>query len=211
MRTVTPRRPSNRCGCRSLDEDQARAAGSGVWRVERFTVDEHDAARARLRGMIHGGRCVPAGTYTRLMRGGTLVMSDTPDELRDLYELRHRARTGLVLITGLGLGCAVEMFLDRPGVKRLTVVENGQDVIALVAPHLTKRYGPRLIVEAGDAFTWRPPKGVRYSAVWHDIWDNICGVNVAEMTRLKRRYGRFADWQGCWCEYQCRRANRQFA
>jgi hypothetical protein len=48
-------------------------------------------------------------------------------------------------------------------------------------------------------------KGERYGMVWHDIWDSFCGDNLPEMTRLKRKYGRRADWQGCWGEWQCRR------
>jgi hypothetical protein len=184
---------------------------SGDWRIERFTVSEEQAKFDAMRGAFHGGRYCPAGTYTRLMRGtgwqGMCVMSDTPDELRDLYKLYH-LRGGRVLVTGLGLGCAVQMLLAKPEIEHVDVVEISKNVIDLVAWHLIAHHPGRLTIMHADAFTWMPPKGVRYTGAWHDIWDNICADNLPQMTKLKRHYGRRTDWQGCWCEYQCRRHSR---
>jgi hypothetical protein len=191
----------------------------GQWAVRQFTVSEADEEVSRLRSVISfgsRGRFVPQGTYTGLYRGATPVMTDTPDEIRDhrlpIYEARRRG--GHVLLNGLGLGVVVQAILqdEEPApwnheaqVERVTVVEIDPDVIELVAPYLEERFHPRLEVVRGDALTWQPPKGRRYSVAWHDIWDNICGDNMTEMIRLHRRYARRADWQGSWCREECRR------
>lgn len=174
---------------------------SGPWAVQRFIVSKQEAEMERLRSIFSGGRGVPEGEYTRLVRGGTVVMSDTPDEKRDHYEAVRRA-TGNVLINGLGLGMVLRAALNKPGVNRITVVELDKNVISLVAPHYADA---RVEIVNANAFDYQPPKGVRYDAVWHDIWDHITADNLPEMTRLKRKYSRRSDWQGCWCEYQCRR------
>ncbi len=146
----------------------------GPWRVERFTVTQKDVAIYNLRlafspGM--GGRQVPPGTYTRLMRGTTLVMSDTPAERRD-HSYAIRMAKGDVLVNGLGLGLVATAMLAKPEVTSVTVVEKSADVIALVAPHLD----PRLAIIEADALAWTPPKKANYGAAWHDIWDDICGM-----------------------------------
>ena len=76
-------------------------------------------------------------------------------------------------------------------------------MIDLVGPSFS--HDDRVNIICADAFEWRPPKGVRYNAVWHDIWDDICTDNLPEMTRLHRKYGRRADWQGSWCRELCKR------
>jgi len=175
----------------------------GPWAVKRFAVTAQQSAFASLRAAINGGRgAVPAGKYTQLVhdRRG-LVMSDTPDEKRDHYEAVYRAK-GHVLINGLGLGMVLTAILKKPDVSRVTIVEIDEDVIGLVGSHFSDE---RLTIVHDSAFLYQPPKGERFGAVWHDIWDNICTDNLPEMTRLKRRYGRRADWQGCWSEAQCRR------
>lgn len=170
---------------------------AGPWKVSRFTVSELasalDAIRAR-------GRYVPPGTYTRLTRGHVVVMSDTPAERRDHYEPVRRAR-GHVLINGLGIGMVLKAVLAKQEVSRVTVVEVSQELIDLIAPHYKD---PRLTIVCADAYEYQPPKGERYGAVWHDIWDYITPDNLAGMTKLKRKYGRRTDWQGCWAESLCR-------
>lgn len=184
-----------------LDRVTVPEGSQGRWVIQRFTVSSEQAKFDALRGMFRGGRYTPEGTYTRLMRGATTVMSDTPDEMRDHYfPVRHAK--GHVLINGLGLGMVLGAVLKKPDVERVTVVEVDPDVIALVAPHYAC---DRLEVIQADAYVYQPPKGVRYGAVWHDIWDNICADSLPQMTTLKRKYGRRADWQGCWGEWQCRR------
>ncbi|MFA4971784.1 MAG: hypothetical protein WC683_04175 [bacterium] len=173
----------------------------GPWRIERFTTDRQDWSALKAR------RAVPIGeTFTRLFRGQTLVMSDTPAELEDFRAALHMAR-GHCLINGLGLGAVLKAVLLRPEVTAVTVVEISQDLIDLVGQHYTS--DPRVRIVCADAFKYKPPKGERYQMVWHDIWDDICSDNLEGMTRLHRKYARRCDWQESWCRYECRAARRR--
>lgn len=177
---------------------------AGAWRVSKFEMTKEQAQWSALRDR---GRYCPAGTtYTRLTRNGRVIMSDTPAELRDLYEFR-RAATGSVLINGLGLGIAAAMALAKSEVSDVTIIEQSLDVLALVAPSLAC---DRLTIIQADAYEWNPPKGRQWHVVWHDIWDDICADNLIGMKRLHRKYGRRAVWQGSWCRYECQRAARGY-
>lgn len=177
---------------------------SGGWRVEHFEVTEREASFEQLRSSFHAPyrEPPPAGQYTKLMHNGFLVMSDTPAEIRDHWYAICIAK-GNVLINGLGLGVVVQAMLNRPQVKHLTVIEISPDVIALVGSHYKTRYASRLDIIEADALTWKPPKGVRYDVVWHDIWSDICSDNLPEIHKLHRKYGRRADWQDSWCRAEC--------
>ena len=175
----------------------------GCWKIERFTVAEN--AMGRVHYALQG-RDVPAGTYTRLMRRQTVVMSDTPAELYDLRSFWSSVRIlrGHVLLHGLGLGCAVRMALQA-GAELVTVVELDRDLIAHVAPHLDLRH---VAMVQGDAFTLRHPVGARWSVVWHDVWDDLCEDNLLQMTVLHRKFGGRCEWQGSWSkDYLTRRTS----
>ena len=184
---------------------------SGKWEVNRFEIP-----KGALRN--YGHRYPPPGAYTRLMWGETVVMSDTPAEIRDHYPLFHAAENaaelchrtcaggGSALIHGLGLGIALKGVLDA-GLRYATVIEKSSDVIALVAPYYRELYLDRVRIIHADALTWQPPKGALYDVVWHDIWDNICAGNLPEMHRLHRRYGRRSRWQKSWCREECEYLN----
>ena len=175
----------------------------GPWRVERFEIDKkgadwHNMLTSFQPGM--GRRLVEPGTYTRLLRGNTVVMSDTSAEQHDHTYAFYQA-TGRVLIHGLGLGMFLGAVLRKPEVTQVTVVEIDADVIALVGPHyqqMADAQGKTLEIIRADALTWKPPKGARWDVAWHDIWDDICSDNLPAMKRLHRRYGRRAGWQGSW-------------
>lgn len=176
----------------------------GDWSIEAFTVSEKDAQFGRLHMAIgHPRDYVPAGEYLALKHHGHLVMTNTPAELRDIVWPIERAK-GHCLVTGLGLGCVVTGMLEKPGVVKVTVVEIAPEVVELVGKALAQKYGDRLEIVLGDALKYRPPRGVRYGAVWHDIWNNICADNLPEMRLLRRRFIRRCDWQGCWCENESR-------
>ena len=170
----------------------------GNWTVERFSIEENPFG---LIGMaIQGRRCRP-GTYTRLIhKSRGVIMSDTDAERQDHLGF-VQAATGHILINGLGLGMCVAATLNKPDVTKVTVVEIDPDVISLIAPHYQN--DPRLEVIKSCAFNYKPPKGVRYGAVWHDIWDDICADNLPEMHQLHRKYGRRCDWQGSWARSLC--------
>ena len=177
---------------------------SGNWTVEDFEISEEAAQFENMRAAIRGGRCVKPGKFKRLMRNRQCIMSNTPAEISDHVRFIFRAKLGGdILINGLGLGVALKEILKSTDVWTVTVIEKSEDVISLVAP--TYRSDPRVTIIHADAFKWKPPKGKRYDAVWHDIWDNICTDNLSEMTKLHRKYGKCTDWQDSWCKELCRR------
>lgn len=182
----------------------------GPWSVERFEVSEEESKFSALRAAMKGRGYVSAGRYTKLLHARRgLIMSDTPDEMRDHRYAVHRAKDH-VLINGLGIGMVLGAILKKPEVTKVTVVEICSDLIALVGPHYAN--DQRVEIINADAYTYQPPKGVRYAAVWHDIWDDIwddlCSANLPLMTKLKRKYGRRTDWQGCWSEGEVKRMCR---
>lgn len=156
-------------------------------------------------GFLHfRGRAPKPGKYTRLTVSGILMMTDTPAEMQDHY-MPVRMASGHVLITGLGLGMVANAVAKKDAVERVTVVEISRDVISLVSASLH----PKINVVCADAFAYVPLKDARFGAVWHDIWPDLCTDNLAEMTRLKRRFARRADWQGCWGEELLRARKRR--
>jgi hypothetical protein len=182
---------------------------SGPWKIERFTVSDEDILVHNVRCSFKAGmgnRVMTAGTYTKLTRNGRTIMSDTPAEINDHTYFLHRAK-GHVLVNGLGLGWIVEALLRKKEVKTITVVEKSKDVIDLVKQHYYDKCPKNkyLIIVHADALEYKPQKGQRYDAVWHDIWDNICGDNLEDMKKLHRKYGRKTDWQGSWCRALCER------
>lgn len=175
----------------------------GPWKVEKFHVTEDEIKIFNMRASWHpGGRSMDAGDFTRLTRNGKVIMSDTRAEIRDHWDFLREAQ-GNVLINGLGLGVCLQILLKESDVVNITVIEQSADVIALVAPSFVRPH--RVNIIHANAFDWNPPKGMRYNAVWHDIWDDICSDNLPDMFALHRKYGRRTDWQGSWCRDLCER------
>jgi spermidine synthase len=174
---------------------------SGNWRVETFEVSKKHADFSRIRAMFRPLEAIEAGTYKRLMRGDTVVMSNTPMEL-DTNSAIIRSARGRVLINGLGLGLVLSAILKKKEVEHVTIIEKSADVIKLVAPSFAKE---RVTIIQADALEYRPAKGARFDRVWHDIWDFICGDNLPQMNKLRRRYAKHTDWQACWCHRECLR------
>lgn len=125
------------------------------------------------------------------------MMSDTDAERRSNYEVVRRA-TGDVLVAGLGLGMIFHPILAKPEVRSVTVVEKFADVVALVEPTLSP---VKLRVVVADIFAWKPPTGVKWDAIYFDIWPDICVDNLKEMATLHRRFSRRLNpsgWMGSW-------------
>lgn len=181
---------------------------SGPWKVERFTIKPNDPSLF-LFNLRARSRSVQPGTYTRLVCGSEVVMSDTTAEKSDHYRAVRNAH-GVILINGLGIGMVLNACLLKPGVERAIVIEKSEEVISLVAEHYHSHFGERVEIMHADAMTFDPPKGVRFGMVWHDIWPHICSDNLEDMKKLHRKYGRRADWQGSWCREECEYANRRW-
>ncbi len=166
----------------------------GPWKVERFTVSDSQP--------LFRHRRLRPGTYTRLMRSGRgVIMSDTPAEMLD-HMWFVRAATGRVLIGGLGLGMCVGAVLAKADVTEVDVVEIDPDIIAMVGPHYSD---PRVNIINADLMNYCP-RGVRYNAVWCDIWGDVSADDLPAMQKLNRRWGQKSDWHGCWGEDLVRRA-----
>ena len=146
---------------------------------------------------VFSGRYVPEGEYTFLYRGGTLVMSDTPDEMRDHYHAVINAN-GRCLVAGLGIGMVLNAMAKKEEVTRIDVVELEQDVIDLVSRHYEKLYPGKIFFYNCSIFDFAPEKGVKYDCAWFDIWDDLCTDNLKEMEILHRKFSRKAKWKGSW-------------
>jgi hypothetical protein len=182
---------------------------AGDWRIEKITVSQVEADLFNFGNSLNGcsDRDIDPGTYTRLMYQGTVVMSDTPAEKRDHLEFISRAK-GHILINGLGLGYAVEACGRKSSVQRITVIEKSSDVLLLSKQHYLNKYPDKVEIIHADAFTWTPPKGARYDAVWHDIWNHIGSDNLKEMDQLHQKYKGISDWQGSWGRRDCEKMAR---
>lgn len=186
---------------------QVPEGASGNVSVERFEVRADSFENMRL--ALTGRACAP-GIYTALYRNGELWMSDTSAEWNDhrsaVFQIMRRG--GRVLINGLGLGMVVQAALRDADVEHVDVVELDSDVIALVGPTYE---GSRCTIHQADAYAIPWPTGTRWSVAWHDIWLDLCVDNLAEMSRLHRKYGRRVDWQGSWGRELLERERRREA
>lgn len=177
---------------------------SGDWKVETFVIEKPEISE--MLSLVKYGRGVPPGTYKRLCRRSAVIMSNTPDEIRDFRSFVWKAE-GSVLVNGLGLGVLLKALLDKVEVTSVRVVEKSADVINLVADTYLK--DSRVEIIHADAFEYKSPKGTSYNAVWHDIWDTICADNLPEMHTLHRKYGRSSHYQESWCRWRCEQAKKQ--
>ena len=176
---------------------------SGNWEISSFTVKPEELSE--MISIFKTGRGVPAGTYKKLTRGGHVIMSNTPDEIRDFTPFLSNAK-GVILINGLGMGCLVKALLEKEAVEEIIVIEKSLDVINLVAPYFNDK---RLTIINDDAFTYQPPKNKKYDYIWHDIWDDICADNLPEMAKLHRKYAkRVTCFQDSWSKGECQRQKR---
>ena len=188
--------------------------------VRRKTMSKLDAKVSNIMGYVtKTGRFAFPGTYTQLVYYGKngnpydeiIMMTDHHCEVADHEPIvtyaRENAPLDHVLINGLGLGVAIELLM--PYVKKITNIEISSSVIKLVGSHYQARYGNRLEIIQHDALTYQPPKGIRYNAVFHDIWYTISHEHLPQMKELHRKYGRICDWQQSWARVYCERELRK--
>lgn len=177
-------------------------AENGEWQIKHTLVSDEDEKGERMRACNPSsrGRFVPTGLYTMLYHNGSLWMSDTPDEIRDHLSpiIEAKCRGGNILINGLGIGMVAGAIATLEHVSKVTIIEKSPEVIALVGPSLTEKFGSKIEIIEADSYEFKPPKGVRYTVVWHDIWLDLCTDNLQFMAKLHRKYGRRTDWQGSW-------------
>lgn len=151
---------------------------------------------------------VPAGTYTYLFRmtdstlhlepPGTVVMEDTPVELKTHLPFIRRAR-GRVLVTGLGLGCVVRGLLANETVEHVTCIEKSKDVLKLVGPYMPQT--DRLSIVHACAFEWVAENKTTFDYAWHDLWtDRDAGEPPLDLWHTRLIFGCLGTvkYQGAW-------------
>lgn len=105
---------------------------------------------------LHG----PTGTW----------MTDLPIEQAQIDRELTPIRAGRVLVGGLGLGYAATVLARRTRIFKIVVVEQSQDVIDLVAPHL-KHTGAVVDVVHADLFEYlQAPSAGPFDWAYYDIW-----------------------------------------
>jgi len=171
----------------------------GDWSIEYFSLSQEQARIATMReAQSTFPFRVDPGDYVKLIfqddvNTPEVVMSNTWMECAT-HNHPKRFGTGSILINGLGLGMIAQTLALKDDVDRITVIEKSPDVIAMVQPYLHDKI---TVIEA-DAYTWSPPKHEKYDYVWHDIWHNVDRLNLPEMQKLHRKYGRRSHGQESW-------------
>lgn len=177
----------------------------GKFKLSKFTITKENRSWREF---------IPDGTYTRLTRGGEVVMSDTPMEKRTNSDFVLKAH-GDVFIAGLGIGMIVLPIQDRDNINSITILEKHEEVIELVGNQLPLNDKVKII--HGDVFTYEHPKGTKFDSIYFDIWDWVNSeVWEREMKPLKRKYLKyrrpFKDnpnaFIKCWAEYQAKTNRR---
>ena len=196
-------------------EDQLPPNGKkGVAQIDRFVIGEKEENFTLMRqAMGNRGAHIPQGTYVRLGINGSVMMSNTPTELRE-SELPVARAHGRVLIAGLGLGVMLHPILAKEEVEHVTLVEISKDVIDLVQPSLQEHIDAgRLTIICADFREWVPKRGTRYQCVWIDIWQDICSDQLPLAKALTKKYKRRLEkgdgdpWVDTWmdaCAYRMR-------
>ena len=161
----------------------------GKYEVKKFIVPEFT---------FQGGfRAVPAGEYTGLYRDSYLMMSDTPDEIRDHFEFIQKAK-GNVFIGGLGIGMVLKALCRSEAVDHITVVEKSAEVIKLVEDHYLSQFPGKVTIIKADLMEFEPKRSDYWDYVWFDIWDNIDRDNLKDMKKLSNRFSKHASWIDSW-------------
>lgn len=183
----------------AMRADTVPEGAAGPWAIRRHVVTQEEQLAGSMSAVRSGRGSIRAGTRITMLvheRRGT-VMSDTPDELRDMLPLVYalgQLRPRRVLIHGLGLGCAVRAALACPTVELVDVVELDEHVAELHG-----QLDPRVHLTVDDCFTTSWPAGVTWDVAWHDVWDTLGDEEHVEgMARLHRSFGRRVRWQGTW-------------
>lgn len=178
-------------------------------RVERFTIEDKNVHN--LMNALRGRGTKP-GTYTRLMDGNRLWMSDVDAEKRDHVEAVWKMQdpsVRRVLINGLGLGMVLAAALSFDHIEHVDVVEIDMRVMKLVGPHYLA--DPRVVIHHADAYEqakqW--PSGTRWDVGWSDIWPDVSPDDLTTMAKMNRSYNRRCTWHECWAYHRLKEMQRR--
>lgn len=162
--------------------------------VRRFKITPREELKFRMRAAMQNlPRFLRQGRHHQLWRDDTLLASDGHDERAECAHFVLRANRD-VLILGLNLGVVANAAAQRNGVRSVTVVEPDRNIIGMIRPFMPYKVD----IVHDDPWTWRPPRGVRYTMAWHDLWHDIDIAQAAERRELQVRYRRWCEWQDGW-------------
>ena len=188
---------------------------SGEVRIERFEITERAVRLASINPRHTYRSQTPAGTYTRLVKGRTLWMSDTRAERHDhiafLRAAKYAGNGAHILVSGLGIGMVLTPLLTFQNVERVDVIEIDEDVIKLAGPHyaaLADEHGIAFQIHHADVFDG--PKAInaatkRWDVAYHDVWATYSADTYNEHKNVRRKFGRVAGQQLCWLDDEVRR------
>lgn len=172
--------------------------------IRHYRIGVRQAEATNWSILMHGDDCAWSypGRYTSIEIDGLAFASDEAKEIVD-YLPFLRAAHGHILLTGLGLGLCLQALLRKEDVEHVTVIERNPDVLAIVAPHYRAMFdNARMTFVEADAFTWQPPRGIRFDIGYHDIWPVAAGFYWPQHEHLFAHYQTFCteqeSWRGQW-------------
>jgi hypothetical protein len=174
-------------------------------KIESFSISKEAADKANI--FTSRFTKLYPGDYKRLMVNNDVMMSNTEFEIQTNMEFVSLA-SGNILINGLGLAMILEKLLLKEDVNHVTVIEKDKRIIDLVGHQFENNNRVSIIHE--DAFKFKPKRGTYYDYVWHDIWQFISGDNLAEMSKLHKKYYHRSGWQGSWAKDLCKLSSKGF-
>ena len=126
---------------------------------------------------------------------GIVVMEDTDYELRQHLPIMMQGH-GRILITGLGLGCAVRGCLANSKIDSIDVIEIDKRIVDIVGNEFSSCDRVNLI--HCDALEWKPPTNMVYNFGWHDLWFiDKTRLQVAHVGMIEK-FRRCCKQQGAW-------------
>ena len=174
---------------------------NGDWKVVKVRPSDEQVKRSENSDlMLTGGRGVLYNEeYTSLRYKDELAASDTPDEITDHYFFLQWA-TGKVLISGLGLGIALQMVIEDEDVTEIHIVEKRSEIRELIMPHFVARYPDhmsKVIFIQDDIYDFNIPEGFQWDVIWHDIFSSNSPQHLEGMTKLYWKFEPHAEeWMG---------------
>lgn len=156
------------------------------WHIEMKSYQPYEAFVYNDLKIMRDGRIIPQigffdtqYEYPCIMENDREWMLITPNEIETMDKPIKDA-FGNVLTYGLGLGYFPFMISLKDNVKKVTIVENNENVIKLFKEHILPQfeYKDKIEVVYSDAFHYAK-KNIKYDFVFVDIWhDPSDGIDL---------------------------------
>lgn len=185
--------------CENFEYGQVRVKPSsfGEWEISNFNITEEDAKFFNMRNVFNNRQHlnVKAGSYTKLIKNGDVVMSNTQMEL-DTNAIAYSEAQGTILIAGLGMGMILDAILSKPDVNFVRVIELDQSIINNIG--VLYKDDPRVEIIQGDILEYKPSESEKYDYIWFDIWTFICEDNCDDFLNLYNTFKNNCEYMSFW-------------